>query len=146
MNVNVCFKLAAKLSQKGIVLIMIVFGNYGFSQAPVQKKIFKETSSFKWFSEVEVKPKFVDGVDKFYKYVGNNFKSPENELCCKITAEFIIETDGSLSNIEIVKNDLGSIAEKELIRILKNCPKWIPGYDKGIPARVKSTIPIVLKK
>ena len=146
MNVNVCLKLAAKLSQKIIILIMIVFGNYGFSQATVQKKSVKEASNFKWFNEVEVKPEYVDGVDKFYKYVGNNFKKPENELCCKITAEFIIETDGSLTNIEIVKNDLGSVAEQDLIRVLKNCPKWIPGYDKGIPTRVKSTIPIVLTK
>jgi len=140
------FKWKTKFSQKAIVFIVIVFGNYGFSQSPVQKKIVKETSNFKWFNEVEVKPKFEGGVEKFYKYVGNDFKRPENELYGEIKAFFIIETDGSVSDIEIIKNDLGNIAEKELIRVLKNCPKWIPGYDKGIPVRVKSVIPVKLNK
>lgn len=125
---------------------MIAFVNYGFSQASVQKKTAKEASNFRLFSEVEVKPEFEGGVSNFYKYVGNNFKRPENELYGEIKAFFIIETDGSLSDIEIIKNDLGISAEKELIRVLKSCPKWIPGYDKGIPVRVKSVIPVRLKK
>ncbi|MFD1603567.1 energy transducer TonB [Flavobacterium artemisiae] len=143
---NVCFRPIAKFSQRVIVFIIIAFVNYGFSQASVQKKIVKEGPNFKLFNEVEVKPEFEGGVNNFYKYIGYNFKRHENELYGEIKAFFIIETDGSVSDIEIIKNDLGNIAEKELIRILKNCPKWIPGYEKGIPVRVKSVIPIKLEK
>jgi protein TonB len=128
------------------VLLMIAFGNYGFSQSPAPKKLVAETSNFKLISEVEVKPQFSDGIEKFYKFVGNNFRRPENDLYGKIVVAFIIEKDGSLSNFEVESNELGITAEQEFIRVLKKCPKWIPGYHNGVCVRVKTHVPLELQK
>ena len=47
---------------------------------------------------IEVKPDFPGGIEKFYKYVGNNYRAPEEEgLKGKVYVTFVVEKDGSLT-------------------------------------------------
>jgi protein TonB len=67
---------------------------------------------------------------------------PEEEgLSGKIMVSFIVETDGSLSNIKVLK-DIGYGSGAEAIRVLKKSPKWMPGKQNGKPVRVEYTMPI----
>ncbi len=95
-------------------------------------------------SSVEVKPDFPGGMEKFYKFVGNNFQTPEEDgLKGKVYVSFIVEKDGSLTDIRVVR-DLGYGTGKEAIRVLNKCPKWIPGQKNGKPIRVMYSIPITV--
>lgn len=94
------------------------------------------------YSSVEEKPDFVGGIQEFYNYIGKNYRVPEGKgVKGKILVQFIIEKDGSLTDIKVLK-DLGHGTGKEAVRILKKCPKWIPGKQKGVPVRVLYSFPI----
>ena len=89
-------------------------------------------------------PSFPGGMIMFYKYVGNNFKIPENfKGSGKIYLKFFIEKDGSLTDIEIIR-DLGFGLGDEAARILKESPKWIPGQVNGKPTRMIYSLPITI--
>lgn len=91
---------------------------------------------------IEVKPEFPGGMAKFYKYVGNNYRSPEEEgLAGKVYVTFVVEKDGSLTDIKVVR-DIGFGTGKEAIRVLKSCPKWNPGEQNGKKVRVLYSLPI----
>lgn len=57
---------------------------------------------------------------------------------------FIVEKDGSLTNIKVVKSVSPSI-DQEAIRSVKSMPKWNPGKQDGMTLRVKYTLPISFK-
>jgi len=70
-------------------------------------------------SEVDEKPDFKGGIEKFYKYMAKNFKVPEEEgLNGKIIVEFIIEKDGSITNINVIQ-DIGFGSAEETIRFFE---------------------------
>ena len=82
--------------------------------------------------DVEVKPEFPGGIEKLYSFVGKNFQAPEEEgLKGKVVASFIIDANGSLTNIHILM-DVGYGSGKELERVLRKVPKLIPADKNGI--------------
>ncbi|WP_296619782.1 energy transducer TonB [Marivirga sp.] len=94
---------------------------------------------------LEVKPKFGGGMDAFYEYVANAIEYPSFEqrqnIQGRVVLSFIIEKDGSLSQVEILKGVSAGI-DKEAIRVIENAPKWEAGRQRGQAVRVKMTIPI----
>ena len=94
---------------------------------------------------IEVKPDFPGGMEKFYKYVGNNYRTPEEEgLKGKVYVTFVVEKDGSLTDIKVVR-DIGFGTGKEAIRVLQKCPKWNPGEQNGKKVRVLYSLPITIQ-
>jgi protein TonB len=94
---------------------------------------------------IEVKPDFPGGMAKFYKYVGNNYRTPEEEgLAGKVYVTFVVEKDGSLTDIKVIR-DIGFGTGKEAIRVLKSCPKWNPGEQNGKKVRVLYSLPITIQ-
>lgn len=94
---------------------------------------------------VEKKPTFQGGLQKFYEFIGQNFKVPNvKNLEGQVMTQFIVETDGSLSEIKVLK-DIGHGTGDEAIRVLKSSPKWNPGEQDGKPVRVLYSLPISIK-
>ena len=96
---------------------------------------------------VEKNPAFPGGINEFLKMVGNRFVAPEldEEKTIKILVFFVVEKDGSLSNITVPKNP-GFGLDIEAIRVLKSIKtKWEPGIYKGKPVRTSYSLPIVIK-
>lgn len=94
---------------------------------------------------IEVKPDFPGGIEKFYKYVGNNYRAPEEEgLKGKVYVTFVVEKDGSLTDIKVIR-DIGYGTGQEAIRVLKKCPKWNPGEQNGKKVRVLYSLPITIQ-
>ena len=94
---------------------------------------------------IEVKPEPLGGFAKFYKFIGNNYRTPEEEgLAGKVYVTFVVEKDGSLTDIKVVR-DIGYGTGKEAIRVLKSCPKWNPGEQNGKKVRVLYSLPITIQ-
>jgi protein TonB len=97
---------------------------------------------------LEVSPKFNGGMDAFYKYVGNAIEYPSFEqrrnIEGRVILSFVIEKDGSLSQVEVMKGVSEGI-DKEAIRVLENAPKWEAGRQRGQAVRVQMQIPIYFK-
>lgn len=94
---------------------------------------------------IEVKPDFPGGLEKFYKFVGKNFQVPDEEgLKGKIFVTFVVEKDGSLTDIKVIR-DIGYGTGKEAKRVLQSCPRWNPGEQNGKKVRVLYSLPITIQ-
>ena len=105
-------------------------------------------SSTDIFVAVEVEPSFPGGMRAFLNYVAENYQFPpaakEQGVNGKVILNFIVEKDGTLSNIKIVR-DLGFGTGPEAVRILEKSPVWKPGIQNGRPVRVSYSLPINLQ-
>lgn len=94
---------------------------------------------------VEKMPAFVGGMKSFYEFVALNYRTPEVEgLRGKVYVTFVVETDGSLSDITVIK-DIGYGTGKEAIRVLKKSPKWTPAEQNGVKVRCLYRLPISIQ-
>jgi protein TonB len=92
-------------------------------------------------------PEFPGGINKFYNYVGNNFQKPEiDEInTLKVYVSFVIERDGSMTDIQVIK-DPGYGMGREAIRVLKSLKtKWSPGMMGSKPVRTSYNLPITVQ-
>jgi periplasmic protein TonB len=92
-------------------------------------------------------PEYPGGINKFYQYVGNNFERASLEDAIEVTVlvSFVIEIDGSITDIKILRNP-GYGMDKEAIRVLKSSKtKWKPGIMNGEKVRTLYTLPIKVK-
>ncbi|WP_291127655.1 energy transducer TonB [Flavobacterium sp. UBA7682] len=94
---------------------------------------------------IEVKPDFPGGLEKFFKFIAKNYQVPEEDgLKGKIFVTFVVEKDGSLTDIKVIR-DIGYGTGKEAIRVLKSCPRWNPGEQNGKKVRVLYSLPISIQ-
>jgi len=100
------------------------------------------------FDVVEQMPKFPGGDAALKEFLQKTVKYPEAALMNgtqgRVVLNFIVEKDGSISDIEVVKK-LSDELDAEAIRVVKEMPKWTPGKQKGKEVRVKYTIPITFR-
>ncbi len=102
----------------------------------------------KVFDVVEQMPSFPGGDAELMKYLNTHIKYPvvaeENGIQGRVIATFVVERDGSISDVKVVKSVDPSL-DKEAIRVLKGMPKWIPGKQNGSAVRVKYTVPVTFR-
>lgn len=96
-------------------------------------------------SSLEVMPLPVGGMDAWAKFLNKNLRFPyeaqQDNLSGRVFLSFIIEKDGHLSDITVVRA-AGHGFDEEALRVLKLAKAWKPGVQNGQPVRVKYTIPI----
>lgn len=96
------------------------------------------------FTKPEILPQFVGGIDAFTNFFNRKYVMPSSFKGSGVSVvTFVVEKDGSLSDIKVV-NDLGYGTKKELIRVLKQSPKWLPGKLHEKPVRSSYRMPITL--
>jgi len=93
------------------------------------------------FFLVEVMPSFKGGdLNKFRDWVQRRTNYPQiaidNKIQGKVFLTFIIETDGSVSNVTIVKG-VDPIIDDEAVKAIQSSPKWSPGLQRGQSVRVR---------
>jgi hypothetical protein len=115
---------------------------------PKKQKTKKGENVVYQVNEITEDPIFPNGMEAFYKYVAMHFNLPkeavEQKAKGKIYLSFIIETDGSLTEITPLRDNVGYGTVDEAIRVVKSAPKWIPGKINSEPVRVKYSLPITI--
>ncbi len=100
------------------------------------------------FSVVEDLPQFPGGPLEFIKWLTRNLKYPAQARLLrqqgKVVAEFIVNKDGSVTDVSIVKS-LNPACDREALRVLRMMPRWTAGVQNDKPCRTKVCIPIVFK-
>ena len=140
-------KMILKISSvaAACVFLLFAFNTEAIAQTSSNEKVQNE---HKDYNSNESEPQFPGGMLEFYKFVGKNFKTPTeasvNKIEGKLYVEFMVEKDGSLSEINVVK-DLGYGLGDELVRVLKLSPKWNAGIRDGQPVSVLYTLPITIQ-
>ena len=100
------------------------------------------------FQFVEVKPSFMGGsVNKFSEWINQNIVYPEaakeNGAEGSVTIEFVINADGSVSNVSVIRGGIDPSLVQEAVRVVSASPKWTPGENNDLPVRTAITLPVV---
>jgi len=95
---------------------------------------------------VEEMPTFRGGgLDRFRDWVGKRTNYPEEAIINKIRGTvfltFIVEKDGSVSNVTVIKG-IHPILDEVAVKAISESPKWAPGLQRGQPVRVRFQIPL----
>jgi protein TonB len=108
----------------------------------------KKTSNDKVFEKVEDMPEFPGGEQAMMKFVSENVQYPEEakekEISGRVLVGFIVEKDGSVNEVKIVRG-IGGGCDEEAVRVVKAMPKWKPGKQDGKTVRVSYTMPFFFK-
>src|SRR6185312_6272502 len=100
------------------------------------------------YSVVETLPEFPGGMQALLTYVAKNTKYPQNAVKNKIEGKvivnFIIEKDGSVTNVKPYRG-VSPDLDKEALRVISSLPKWKPGAQHGKPVRTAYTMPIAFQ-
>ncbi|WP_026902766.1 energy transducer TonB [Pedobacter glucosidilyticus] len=120
--------------------------NPTFGDGPVNQKVTEDTNEI--FTTVEQMPEYPGGLEAFYKYLGNSINYPpvarENNIQGRVTVNFVVERDGSLTDIKVLRG-IGGGCDEEAIRVLKKSKAWKPGVQNGRPVRVSYTVPVMFR-
>lgn len=123
-------------------LLIISFAFYGQNPPPKSEEIFVN-SGISEFPDEEAH--FPGGSEAMMKYVIKNIIYPKSEIEKgiegKVMVSFIVEKDGSLSNVKAL-NSISEALDKEAIRVVESMPKWKPAIYKNEAVRSQMTLPI----
>jgi TonB family C-terminal domain len=126
------------------LIILSLMALFGLTTVSAQKTVVAQKNQ-KVFDVVEQMPEYPGGIQALFEYLSQNVKYPadaENQKVeGRVIATFIVETDGTINNVEVVKPVFPSL-DAEAIRVLSGMPKWTPGKQSGKEVRVKYTVPI----
>ncbi len=100
------------------------------------------------FQIVEEMPQFPGGEQKLMEFVAKNIKYPqiarETGIQGRVFVGFVVEPDGSISNVKLLRG-IGGGCDEEAMRVIKSLPKWKPGKQRGKAVRVSYQIPVFFK-
>ncbi len=132
--------------KKLILFLSIIsfFGNNNNLSAQDDDKIYE-------MNEVDKKAEFYGGYKELMRFIKDNYEFPKEFIRMGIDGkrviEFIVEKDGSLSNIKaFIKNPLINENDENMVIAIKKSPKWIPAMNNDKIVRSKIKIPIVCMK
>lgn len=93
----------------------------------------------------DVEAEYMTGLLEMKKFVVSKTNYPEDarELGVqgKVYVEFVVEKDGSLSNVKVLRKIYPSL-DREAKRVVKDFPKWKPGEHRGEKVRTVVRLPI----
>ena len=101
------------------------------------------------FMLVEEKPSFMGGdANAFSKWVNERLEYPEiakeNGVQGRVTLQFTVNTDGSVSNVKVLRGVDPSL-DKEAVRVVSMSPKWTPGKQRDRAVKVTYTFPVIFQ-
>ena len=140
-----------------ISLIILVILHTILSSAQETKKsnteiaqdfgLTEEVPVFPGCEKVEKNESYKCFQNKIYEHIKTNFRYPEKALNQhiqgRVLVTYIIDIDGKITDINATGGE--SILQKEAIRIISLLPKMNPGTQKGVPVKVRHSVPITFK-
>ena len=100
------------------------------------------------FITVEEQPQFPGSETARTEYINQNVRYPEKAkeggVQGRVSVQFIVEKDGSLTNVEIIRG-VDPELDAEAVRLVRSMPKWTPGKQRGQNVRVRFVLPITFR-
>ena len=127
------------MKKKLLLLISLFIVNFVSAQATAT---MVDDAPFN-YADVEIRPEFPGGYNELLSFIGKNFKLADDYegFGGVLKVAFIIEVDGSITNVKVVK-DLGGGTGAEAKRVISLSPKWSVGEYGGKKVRVLYELPI----
>ena len=114
----------------------------------VTEPVPQTSDDTKVFDFVDQMPSFPGGTSSLIQYLSTQIKYPvvaeENGIEGKVIVSFIVNTDGSITDVRVARSVDPSL-DKEAVRVIRSMPKWKPGMQKGKVVRVRYTVPVTFR-
>lgn len=98
---------------------------------------------------VEVEPEYPGGISAVYADLNKHLKYPNKAIEAEaegiVVVQFVVEKDGSVTNIEVVSDRVGYGAAESVVKAVKKLKKWTPGEVNGKKVRCKGQLPVTFK-
>lgn len=129
------------------IFITAMLAGSMMAQTPVQSDSIE--NEIVELTVVEQMPEFPGGQNALIQYLSQNIRYPliakENKIQGRTLVSFIVEKDGKISNVQVLRSSGDMMLDREAMRVIRSMPRWRPGYMKGQPVRVQYQIPITFK-
>ena len=110
---------------------------------PVEQKVEPVAAPIVEFPDVEAS--FPGGPVELMKWIKNNVEYPQTSIEMneqgRVFLSFIVERDGSITNVK-VERGISADIDREAKRVVRKMPKWIPGESAGRAVRARCRMPI----
>lgn len=130
-----------------VLLLMMAMTFLGMN-AMAQVVETEEITEEEVFSIVEEMPSYPGGAAAVANYIANNLQYPqsaiENGIQGKVFVQFVVEKDGSVSNVKVIRG-LSTECDEAAVNVVKSMPKWTPGKQRNQPVRVSYSLPIMFR-
>lgn len=128
------------IEEQGEVVEIAENTNIVVEDEPVEETVFQV---------VEQQPEFPGGMKALMKYLQENISYPrisrDNNSQGRAFIRFVVNADGSIQGVEVLKSSGDIYLDKEAVRVVSGMPKWSPGKQAGKPVRVFFTLPVVFR-
>lgn len=115
---------------------------------PIRFKLSEQDDVEELITCVEITPEFTGGFQALEEFITTNLNYPQEAkeagIEGRVFVSFIVEKDGSLSSIQLLKG-IGHGCDEEAIAVVKKMPKWKPATQRGKPVRMRFQLPFVFK-
>ena len=115
------------------------------AETRAEKSLSKKEFTGKVYDIVEQMPEYPGGLTALMNYLRVNIRYPaaaqKAGIEGRVIVSFIVEPNGSVSNVEIVRS-VDTDLDQEALRVVRQMPKWKPGKQDGSTVRVKFHLPI----
>lgn len=140
------------ISAPFFVLVMLLISAFYTNQASAQITTPNNSGNSELnqqndeiFTVVEVQPEYPGGDEARILFIRNNLHYPMEAKKAGIQGtvyvSFVIETDGSVTDIKILRG-IGGGCDEEVVKMISKMPKWKPGRQRGETVRVQYNMPI----
>lgn len=140
-NIEAVARITKDMAQTAIV-------NEDKTEQVIVKDTIASQASEQIYTMVDDMPRFPGGDDELVKFLARNAKYPvkaiENKVQGAVVASFIINKDGSINDVRVVRS-VDPLLDNEAIRVIKSMPAWTPGKIKGVAVAVRYTVPVTFK-
>ncbi len=103
----------------------------------------------KIYQVVEQMPEFKGGATALMQFLSKNINYPKEAAEQKIQGKafigFVVEKDGSITDVNVVKSSGNDLLDQESVRVVKSMPRWNPGKQGGKAVRVRFTLPVMFR-
>ena len=116
--------------------------NKALKESEDSEIIWEESNKNKVYDFVEEMPSFPGGLEAMIEWIQRNQKKPEGDPVGRCILKCVVEKDGSLSGIRVVRSSGNEKLDEESIRLVKTMPRWNPGKQNGENVRCRFTLDI----
>jgi protein TonB len=124
---------------------VLILSGFLFFSVGVKAQTTPRDKTKQIYLTADIPPSFPGGTAELNKYLHDEIKYPAAEkkkkIEGKVVMQMVIEKDGTISNVRIMKG-LTPDLNKEALRVVTKMPEWEPGKMEGIPVRVLQAISV----
>ncbi|NVN96263.1 MAG: energy transducer TonB [Bacteroidetes bacterium] len=126
-----------------LISAIVIIISYNFSNQLFSQNITHNNDTI---VHIEQQPDFPGGSKVMLDFLHKNLHYPridkKNGIEGTVTVGFVVEKDGSITNVKILRSNLSTDCDEEAMRVIKLMPRWTPGKQDGNSVSVQFYIPL----